>query len=85
MSQTNAIIVQFREDDTDHFEKLFEAEIFPMWKQLKEQGQFLSASLTPVEDGSEVKKIVETTSCISKFPAWRRMRSSIPQNPLWPS
>ena len=56
MSQTNAIIVQFREDDTDHFEKLFEEEILPMWKELKAQGKFLSASLTPVEDGSEVKK-----------------------------
>ncbi len=56
MSQTNAIIVQFREADADHFEKLFEAEILPMWIQLKEQGKFLSASLTPVEDGSEVKK-----------------------------
>ena len=59
MSQTNAIIVQFREEDTDHFEKLFEAEILPMWEELKVEGKFLSASMTPVEDGSEVKKGVQ--------------------------
>ncbi len=56
MSQTNAIILRFREDEAHHFEELFEAEILPMWKQFKAQGKFLAASLTPVEGGSEVKE-----------------------------
>ena len=56
MSQTNAIILRFREAETERFEKLFEAEVLPMWVEFKRQGKFLSASLTPVADGSEVKK-----------------------------
>ena len=59
MSQTNAIILRFREAETARFEELFEAEILPMWKEFKAQGKFLSASLTPVEDGSEVKEGVQ--------------------------
>ena len=56
MSQTNAIILRFREDEAQRFEQLFEAEILPMWEQFKAQGKFLAASLTPVEGGSEVKE-----------------------------
>ena len=56
MSQTNAIILRFREKDAGRFEKLFEAEILPLWGMFKAQGKFIAASLTPVEDGSEVKK-----------------------------
>ncbi len=56
MSQTNAIILTLREDETQRFEKLFETEILPMWQQFKAQGKFLAASLTPVEGGSEVKE-----------------------------
>jgi hypothetical protein len=56
MSQTVAIILRFRKDEVRRFEQLFEAEILPMWEQYKAQGKFLSASLTPVEDGSELKE-----------------------------
>jgi len=56
MSQTNAIILRFREDEAQRFEELFEAEVLPMWEQFKAQGKFLSASLTPVEGGSEMKE-----------------------------
>jgi hypothetical protein len=56
MSQTNAIILRFRQEEAKRFEELFEAEILPMWKRFKAQGKFLAASLTPVEDGSEVKR-----------------------------
>lgn len=52
MSQTNPIILRFREADAERFEKLFEAEILPLWKQFQAQGRFIAASLTPVEDGS---------------------------------
>jgi hypothetical protein len=56
MSQTMAIILRFREAEAQRFEELFEAEILPMWLQFKAQGKFLTASLTPVEDGSEMKE-----------------------------
>jgi len=56
MSQTNAIILRFREDEAQRFEELFETEILPMWQEFKAQGKFLAASLTPVEDGSEMKE-----------------------------
>jgi hypothetical protein len=56
MSQTVAIILRFRKGEVQRFEQLFEAEILPMWKQYKAQGKFLSASLTPVEDGNELKE-----------------------------
>jgi len=35
MSQTNAIILRFREEETARFEQIFEAEILPMWKEFK--------------------------------------------------
>ena len=59
MSQTNAIILRFREQDAERFEKLFEAEILPLWEQFQQQGKFIAASLTPVEDGSEIKEGVK--------------------------
>ena len=59
MSQTVAIILRFRKDEVQRFEQLFETEILPMWVQYKAQGKFLSASLTSVEDGSEVKASVQ--------------------------
>jgi len=56
MSQTNAIILRFREDEAQRFEELFEAEVLPMWERFKKEGKFLAASLTPVEGGSERKE-----------------------------
>lgn len=55
MSQTVAIILQFRDEDADRFEGLFESEVYPLWKEFKAAGKFIAASLTPVQDGSEVK------------------------------
>ncbi len=54
MSQTVAIVLRFRKEEVERFEKLFEAEILPLWYQYKAQGKFLPASLTPVADGSEI-------------------------------
>jgi hypothetical protein len=53
MSQTNAIILRIAKDRTLEFEKLFEAEQYPRWKQFHAKGMFLAASLTRVEYGSE--------------------------------
>lgn len=55
MSETVAIILRFNEGDADRFESAFETEVYPLWQEFKAQGKFISASLTPVMDGSEMK------------------------------
>ena len=51
MTQTIAIILKFRESEASRFERMFEAEIMPLWNQFLSDGKFISASLTPVEGG----------------------------------
>ena len=53
MSQTNAIILRIRKDKAKEFEALFEREQYPNWKRHHATGNFLAASLTRVEYGSE--------------------------------
>jgi hypothetical protein len=55
MPQTIAIILRFTEDRADDFERMFEAEIMPLWHEFARGGKFLAASLSPVEGGSETK------------------------------
>jgi len=55
MPQTIAIILRFREAEVDNFEQLFGAEVYPLWQEFKAQGRLITASLTPVEDGSEMQ------------------------------
>ena len=55
MSETVAIILRFREEDTPRFEGLFREEVYPLWEEFKSEGRFISASLTPAIDGSETK------------------------------
>ncbi len=56
MTQTNAIILRFREEQADDFEKLFKEEVLPLWRKFKAQGKIIAASLTPVQDGNQKKK-----------------------------
>jgi hypothetical protein len=56
MTQTNAIILRFREDKAKEFERLFQMEVLPLWRKFKAEGKFVSASLTSVEFGSEERK-----------------------------
>ncbi len=56
MSQTNAIILRFEASKAQDFEKLFEKEILPLWRKFKTEGKFISASLTPVQDGNQERK-----------------------------
>ncbi len=56
MTQTNAIILRFREEEAENFEALFRKEVLPLWRQFKDRGKIISASLTPVEDGNQGKK-----------------------------
>jgi len=51
VTQTIAIILKFRESEADEFERMFEAEIMPLWNQFLAQGKFIGASLTPIEGG----------------------------------
>ncbi len=56
MTQTNAIILRINEKQRDEFERLFKAEVLPLWRKFKSQGKFISASLTPVQDGNQHRK-----------------------------
>jgi hypothetical protein len=52
-SQTNAIIIRIRRESAAEFERLFEEEELPIWKDFHSQGKLLAASLTRVEYGVE--------------------------------
>lgn len=56
MSQTVAILLRFRQEEAEDFERLFKAEVYPLWEEFKAQGRFIAASLTPVVDGNEMKE-----------------------------
>src|SRR5712692_7544113 len=56
MSQTSAIILRFRESRAAEFERLFKAEVLPLWRKFKAEGKFLAASLTPIQGGGFVPK-----------------------------
>lgn len=60
MTQTNAIILMFDEKKAKAFEKLFEKEVMPLWRKFKAEGKFLSASLTPVQNGNQMKEGVRS-------------------------
>ena len=53
MSETVAIILTFRPEESARFEQLFQAEVYPLWEEFKSRGKILAASLTPVVDGSD--------------------------------
>jgi len=54
MSRTIAIILRFDADRAGHFERLFKAEVYPLWEALKAEQRFIAASLSPVVDGDEM-------------------------------
>jgi len=56
MSETIAIILRFREERADEFERLFKDEVLPLWHEFKAQGKFIAASLTPVQEGNQNKE-----------------------------
>ena len=56
MSQTNTIILRFPESKAAEFERLFKAEVLPLWRKFKSEGKFLAASLTPIQGGMTPKK-----------------------------
>ena len=56
MSQTSAIILRFPESKAVEFERLFKAEVLPLWRKFKSEGKFLGASLTPIQGGMTPRK-----------------------------
>ncbi len=56
MTQTIAIILKFRENQAAEFERLFTAEVLPLWRKFKSQGKIISASLTPIQGGMPSKR-----------------------------
>lgn len=54
MSQTSAIILKFDEKSVAEFERMFEAEVLPLWRKFKSEGKFIAASLTPIEGGNQM-------------------------------
>src|SRR5215467_15029362 len=55
MTQTNSIILRIGAEKTKEFEQMFEREVLPLWRKFKDEGKFISASLTPVLDGNQSK------------------------------
>ena len=58
MSETIAIILRFHEEQATEFERLFQEEVLPLWREFKAQGKFIAASLTPVAEGNQQKEKV---------------------------
>jgi len=52
-SQTNAILIRIRKERAREFERLFEKEELPIWKDFHASGKLRAASLTRVEYGVE--------------------------------
>jgi len=55
MSQTSAIISRFPDSKVVELERVFKAEILPLWRKFKSEGKFLAASLTPIQGGMTPK------------------------------
>ncbi len=60
MTQTIAIILKFRTDQAPDFERLFKAEVLPLWSKFKSKGKIISASLTPIQGGMPAKRGVRS-------------------------
>jgi hypothetical protein len=55
MPHTSAIIMKLEEERSGEFERMFEAEVLPLWRKFKSEGKFVAASLTPIEGGNQLK------------------------------
>jgi len=59
MPENVVIILHFRESQAPDFERLFEEEVLPLWREFKAQGKFIVASLSRVFDDHLRKGIVD--------------------------
>jgi hypothetical protein len=82
MSQTNAIILRIDSAKRKEFEAIFEKEVVPLWRKFKSDGKFLSASLTPVEDGNQAKEGVQDYILHVEVPSMKE-HHEFDSNPLF--
>jgi hypothetical protein len=68
MTQANVIVLSIREDQAEEFERLFEQEELPIWREYAEAGKFLTARLARVEFGSEKKEGVRHYTLFVEVP-----------------
>jgi hypothetical protein len=68
VTQTNAIVIRIRKEQTAEFERLFEAEELPIWDDFAAQGVLLRGSLTRVGFGSEESEDYRCYVIIAEFP-----------------
>jgi len=59
MPENVVIILHFRESQAPEFERLFEEEVVPLWREFEAQGKFIVASLSRVFDDHVQKGIVD--------------------------
>ena len=69
MSETVAIILSFRKNETEQFEKLFSAEVYPLWEEFKAQGKIIAASLTPALDAPQMKEGIREYILLVEVPS----------------
>ena len=65
--QANTIVLSIRAEQADEFESMFEAEELPVWRDLKERGLLLKASLARVEFGSEEQEGIRQYAIYAAF------------------
>jgi hypothetical protein len=65
--QANTIVLSIRAEQADEFEAMFEAEELPVWRDLKQRGLLLKASLARVEFGSEEEEGVRHYAIYAAF------------------
>lgn len=59
MSHMVTIILQFDVEAADSFEKLFAAEVMPLWNEFAAQGKFAGATLARVFDGDNLSPDIQ--------------------------
>jgi hypothetical protein len=69
VTQTNAIVIRIRKEQSAEFERLFEAEELPIWDDFEARGLLLGASLTRVAFGSEESEDYRCYVIIAEFPS----------------
>ncbi len=64
----NVIVLRIREDQADQFERLFQEEELPIWREYAAEGKFLNAVLSRVEFGSEQRDGVRLYTLVVEVP-----------------
>ena len=71
MSQTIAIILRIKAERADEFERLFEEQELPIWRDFAAQGKFINASLTRAQEQPEHRSDVQDFILHVEVPSMR--------------